>query len=626
MQLIRLAALIVLLFFTLSISHTKANAPIIAEQDALNRISELELNLELTPFETLEQVQVIIDACEAPQFQKCYIGASALKLAMLVSIEDIPTVVSLLPPLQKLAQELADKELIAKLLSVELSAGMWSLEPDKLKALISKLKQAANGLDNKTLKADILMAIAQSLENLDYPYEAIKSYGIAYDLVKDSANQHQIGSIYAGLASAYGRIYDEDIAIDYYKKALSVNKYNKFDESIIRYNFGTSAIRTDNFALAHEQLNIALSLSQEVKDEVGIHWTNLRLAELNVKEENWDGALERLPKALAAFEASGDLRSKNDALLIMTSAYIGKQDVDQASRYSALLSEGIQGFTEPKILANYTKAQSDILFLKGDFKGSAELLRETIKYRAELTEQNQLENISRFRAQFDASLKEKENQTLQQQNQINKMQIAAQEQRQLVFLVASGLGSMLFALVLFLLYTQIKTRNKFKLLALKDALTNSPNRRSVVEFAQLVMTEVKNKQSDLFICLIDLDKFKKLNDNYGHDAGDNVLIAFAQACAKSIRDVDGFGRYGGEEWLLVLKEADEETVEQIFVRLRTNLNKQNIEGLPEGESVTFSMGCERFSWEGKQTVNELIGNADKKLYEAKSGGRDKVIF
>lgn len=626
MQLIRLTFLIIPLFFVLFVCHVQANAPNNSEEEALQRISELELNLELEPFEVIDRAQVIIDDCEAKEFRKCYLKSSAIKLIMLVLVEDIPTAVEQLPALQKLAQEMADKELIALLLSIELEIGMWNLEPDKILALIAKVKLAANDVDNPVVKVEVLMVIAQSYESLDYPYESIKTFGIAYDLAKDSKSQNLIGPIYAGLASAYGRIYDEDIAIDYYKKALDFGKYNKFDESIIRYNYGTSAIRTDNFTLAHEQLDIALKLSKELDDEVGAHWANLRLAELYIKQEQWDEALVRLPLTLLAFEESGDIRSRNDALLLLTRAYLGKQNIDRASRYSNMLEKGIEGFTEPKTLANYTRVQSDILFLKGEFKASAELLRETIKYRDALTKQNQLENISRFRAQFDANLKEDQNKALQQQNQINKIQIAAQEQRQLTWWAVLGLGLLLFAVVLFLLYIQVKTRNEFRVLSLKDVLTNSPNRRSVIEFAKHALVEAKNKQRDLYICVIDLDNFKKLNDTYGHDTGDKVLIAFGRACAESIRGLDGFGRYGGEEWLLVLKEADKEMLEQIFVRLRTYLNKQDIEGLPEHESITFSMGCERFSWNSKQTLNDLISGADRKLYEAKSLGRDKIIF
>lgn len=623
---IRLTFLILPFFLALIICHAQASTPNLTEEEALHRISELEHNLDLEPFEVIEQIETIVDDCEVKGFRKCYLKSSVVKLIMLVLVEDIPAAVEQLPSLQKLAQEMADKELIALLLSIELEIGMWSLEPDKILALITKVKQAANDVDNPVIKIEILMVIAQSYENLDYPYESIKTFGIAYDLAKDNKSQDQIGPIYAGLASAYGRIHDEEIAVDYYKKALDFGKYNKFDESIIRYNFGTSAIRTDNFTLAHEQLNIALNLSKQLDDDVGIHWTNLRLAELDIKQGNWDEALERLPLTLLAFEESGDIRSRNDALLLLTRAYIGKQNIEQASWHIKMLEKGIEDFAEPKTLANYAKVQSDILFLKGEFKASAELLRETIKHQEALTKQNQLENISRFRAQFDANLKETQNEALQQQNQINKMKIAAQEQRQLVWMVVLLLGILLFIVLLFLLYSQIKTRNEFRLLSLKDVLTNSPNRRSVIEFAQHALVEAKSKQSDLYICVIDLDNFKKLNDTYGHDTGDKVLIAFGKACEESIRDLDGFGRYGGEEWLLVLKEANKEALEQVFVRIRTYLNKQYIGGLPEGESITFSMGCERFSWKSNQTLNELISGADKKLYEAKRLGRNKIIL
>jgi diguanylate cyclase (GGDEF)-like protein len=122
--------------------------------------------------------------------------------------------------------------------------------------------------------------------------------------------------------------------------------------------------------------------------------------------------------------------------------------------------------------------------------------------------------------------------------------------------------------------------------------------------------------------LIDLDKFKVLNDSFGHDAGDEVLKAFSKACKKSLREKDSYGRYGGEEWLVVLTDANPSHIDSVFARLREALNAQVIQGIPENHQATFSMGVAIYNADADGSINQIIKRVDTKLYSAKDQGRN----
>ena len=135
-----------------------------------------------------------------------------------------------------------------------------------------------------------------------------------------------------------------------------------------------------------------------------------------------------------------------------------------------------------------------------------------------------------------------------------------------------------------------------------------------------------DKDEETFaLLLIDLDNFKLVNDKFGHDVGDDVLKHFSQVCSNVIRNIDTFGRYGGEEFLILLENADLNAIELLFHRLRKAFNDNKPVSLPLSHLLTFSMGAAFYHGQNDKTLTELIGHADKRLYDAKRQGRDQFV-
>jgi diguanylate cyclase (GGDEF)-like protein len=150
-------------------------------------------------------------------------------------------------------------------------------------------------------------------------------------------------------------------------------------------------------------------------------------------------------------------------------------------------------------------------------------------------------------------------------------------------------------------------------LARVDELTGLPNRRAWFGELPLALERARRDGRPVSVAILDLDHFKKFNDTYGHPAGDQLLRGAANGWVTKLRTVDTLGRYGGEEFVALLPAAGGAEAAAVIDRLR--------EATPSGQ--TFSCGVA--TWDGQEPVEDLIARADKALYEAKAGGRNRTV-
>ncbi len=161
-------------------------------------------------------------------------------------------------------------------------------------------------------------------------------------------------------------------------------------------------------------------------------------------------------------------------------------------------------------------------------------------------------------------------------------------------------------------------------LAITDPLTGAFNRRYLVETGAREAERARRYGSPFSILVIDIDFFKNVNDSYGHSVGDATLQALTQLARKMLRGSDCFGRMGGEEFAVLLPQADLDRAHQMADRMRLALQRMEI-ATPKGPiSITVSIGVAQLS--GPETrFDETLIRADKALYVAKQTGRNKVV-
>ena len=160
-------------------------------------------------------------------------------------------------------------------------------------------------------------------------------------------------------------------------------------------------------------------------------------------------------------------------------------------------------------------------------------------------------------------------------------------------------------------------------LALTDPLTGLHNRRNIFELGKIEFSRAHRMNRPFCCMMLDLDRFKQINDNYGHPAGDKVLQEFATLCKRSVREMDMVGRYGGEELVIIMPETDLKTAVPVAERLRKSIADTPI-SIPGGEvCVTVSIGIAQKD-ENTLQLETLIARADQAMYIAKHKGRNRV--
>jgi diguanylate cyclase (GGDEF)-like protein len=159
-------------------------------------------------------------------------------------------------------------------------------------------------------------------------------------------------------------------------------------------------------------------------------------------------------------------------------------------------------------------------------------------------------------------------------------------------------------------------------LAELDELTGSFNRRCIMRMLDDEIARAQRLGAPCCVALIDLDWFKRINDTYGHPTGDEVLRTFAITVFANIRTADKFGRYGGEEFLLVLPDTPTATAVQMLDRLRALITMLDWSAFSEGLTVTISAGVATLGVD--DTADALLARADSALYAAKKRGRNRI--
>ncbi len=166
--------------------------------------------------------------------------------------------------------------------------------------------------------------------------------------------------------------------------------------------------------------------------------------------------------------------------------------------------------------------------------------------------------------------------------------------------------------------------DELRRLATTDTLTGVSNRRHLLEQAENEIRRARRYGHPLTVLLLDVDHFKRVNDTFGHRAGDKVLQRIAQVCADRLRDSDVFGRTGGEEFVAMLPETDAAGAEPLANRLRQAVADLELPEPMENFGVSISVGGAQL--QQGDNVDSLIGRADQALYAAKRQGRNRYRF
>jgi two-component system cell cycle response regulator len=157
-----------------------------------------------------------------------------------------------------------------------------------------------------------------------------------------------------------------------------------------------------------------------------------------------------------------------------------------------------------------------------------------------------------------------------------------------------------------------------------DKLTGLWNRGAILEFVEREIAIGRRRENSVGVLMIDIDRFKSINDTHGHQAGDEVLRLVGERLVRSIRNYDWVGRYGGEEFLVLLCNSNAETIITSAERIRKDIASEPVRFADVEVTVTVSIGTSFCSGNNLLTCKQLVAIADSALYLAKNQGRNRV--
>ena len=414
-----------------------------------------------------------------------------------------------------------------------------------------------------------------------------------------------------------------------YRQALALNDeviewnaahHETLALSVSRYLRGVILIEMHEFQSAVLALANARALSVSIGDQQGVAFSDMRICQVQIEQGELAAARSRCENALAIFEAAGSVD-----VIKQTRSLLAHIELDEGHPAQALATlDGLlaNGATDmpPREVGPLFRLRAQAHAALHHYPAAYADLDEYAKRYKSTIELRQVQQAAALRARFETDREIDRNASLQRELSQSQQRQAELTQRNRVAILA---GALVIALLTAMLLITRRHRRQLAALANHDALTGLPNRRHTGKVAKNHLATAAESGQLLTIALIDLDHFKVINDQCGHAAGDQVLKEFAQLAREALRATDTFGRWGGEEFLLVMPDTALDVAMGVVERLRARALSIQIPSNSGALQVSLSAGLATNEGDAR-SLDALVARADAALYRAKSEGRNAV--
>ncbi|MBB1442098.1 GGDEF domain-containing protein [Pseudoalteromonas sp. SG43-3] len=622
------AKYIVLLLFLLFSKLASANG------DSLNATSHaldfdttqtLINNIKLNELDYLQNEDKLTQAFKISKdqnWEKLHLEAAALYAELLFRQEKYAALNTHLSYYLKNKELPNQKSVYLLFLESQLKSLARDANPAPAHTLATKLEESLQQHSSKE-KIIILRALAYYYTDTD---ALKKTLNVALEGLElalkddDSASQ---GYFFRKIADAYNYLNEKDKAVYYAKKAVAA--YEQTQDGLFTskayWSLGNVLLEIKKPKNALIYLDKALLYFKKVNMQKGLTFAQYSIASIEYLQANYDKALTLTKENIELARSAGVYDMQLASLILLADIYIKLDLLDQANEANDEVFLNLDKFSRSIYKADFLSKRYELKRRLNHTDEAFEAIEQKLLYTKKHYEATSESNIKTLQVQFEVKEKEEKIQQLEYAKDISELQAKEEYQQKIIWRLSAAIAFILVIASLFLFYRQARQRQKYHDISLTDYLTNSPNRRGIMRAAEAKLSEGK-----MTIAIVDLDYFKKVNDQFGHDVGDLVLISFVKAAKETLSGDHQFGRYGGEEWLFALNSVDELAIRDIFDQLATRFTEHcsNIKDLPSDTKITFSVGASASS-PLKNTLDVLIKHADKLLYKAKENGRNQVV-
>jgi diguanylate cyclase (GGDEF)-like protein len=393
--------------------------------------------------------------------------------------------------------------------------------------------------------------------------------------------------------------------------------------SVSRFMRGQILKAMGKYPDAIEEFSQARQLSVALDDQEGVAYADLRICDAHIELHSLEVAQRECTNAARLFAASRDFDSVKE-----TQALQARIDLEQGRPQKALsaLNTVLDRHGEdlpPFVVAPMYELRAKANAAVHNYRDAYEDLRDYVQRNTAANEAERRRQTGALRARFETDQQIERNASLKRELTASREETSRQAEQLRWNEMVVVIGLCIIALLMYFLVANSRYRRQLVKLASQDGLTELPNRRRIAELANAALQAARETQRPLTIGVIDMDHFKVINDCCGHATGDFVLKEFARASREALRACDLMGRWGGEEFLLVMPDATLEVASANLQRLRTLVSAIRLPSTAIGMKVSLSAGLAAFD-DSAKSLDELIARADGALYTAKDSGRDRV--
>ena len=485
----------------------------------------------------------------------------------------------------------------------------------------SRLSQTPGSVADTCLL--ITLGVLQYRQN--HAADSIVNLMQAYRASSDAARAEQRVLAAAALSSVMRSMGDYEQALALNQEVIDWDSSHgaTLSLSVSRFLRGSIFVDARDYASALDELTAARALSVQLRDEQGIAFADMNLCDAHIELGHLSEASARCMGALPVFEAaqSTDVVKRTQALLARIDLEQGRAD-QALAKLNDVLGHGGEDIPARQLVPLYRlRARANSALHR--YQPAYVDLDEYVTRYAAASEAERVRQATALRARFGTDREIERNASLQRELAFAQ-ELSRRQTDQLRWTAIGIVAGMLFiALLTYILFANLRHRRQLQQLADQDALTGLANRRRTADLATQALAAAAREHEPLTVALIDLDHFKAINDCCGHAAGDHVLKEFADLARRSVRATDILGRWGGEEFLLVMPGVTLDLALISLERLREIALR--IELPPTGTSLRVSLSAGLAMNDGNvRSLDDVVARADLALYTAKNDGRNLV--
>jgi diguanylate cyclase (GGDEF)-like protein len=494
-------------------------------------------------------------------------------------------------------------------------------------AAAAKVTEEAQAAQKRGSLEDICLLIGRGLLQYREDREdlAIGSLTQAYrsSTTTEFAEPHVLAaSVLATVLRGMGD-YQQALALNQEAIDWDTQQHAALALSVDRFLRGRILLLMQKYAQAIDEFEDARKLSALLNDTQGVAFADVRVCEARIELGQLIKARSSCENALFTFIASrfSDEVKESEAFLARIDLAEGHPEKALATLNEVLDHSGTD--VMPLRVASLYQWRARTNAALHNYRDAYNDLSEYSRRYVTTNDADRTKQAVALRARFETDREIERNALLKRELALSHEQSQRQAQQLRWNAIAAVSGVLVIAMLIYFLVTNFRFRQQLVRLASQDGLTGLPNRRRTAELATDALAAAAISDKPLTIAIIDMDHFKFINDRCGHATGDYVLREFARLGRECVRAEDSLGRWGGEEFLLIMPDATSDVAVATLERLRTLVFGINLPPSGAGLRVSLSAGLATRDRQVR-SLDELIARADAALYVAKNEGRDLV--